>query len=163
MSALARIEALALDSEPAAAPSLLDALARAPAAAALVVAALDRLEDRKALRLAHPQLRDAVGEATRKLNVDLRVAAAPRPPTPRLWPRLEQLTILGPNAAALEALGSGTWGGLCTLRLANLTKTSLDAPSTRALAAALRRMPALRALALGRLILSDAATSELFC
>jgi hypothetical protein len=53
--------------EPAQGLTLLGALARAPAAAALVVAALDRLEDRRALRLAHPQLRDAVGEAATKL------------------------------------------------------------------------------------------------
>ena len=71
---------------------------RAPAAAALVVAALDQLEDRPALRLAHLQLRDAVGEATGKLEVP-RFAAAP-PPTPRRWPRVEEPTMHNPDAAA---------------------------------------------------------------
>ena len=50
--------------------TLLDALARAPAAAALVVGALGQ-EDRKALRLVHSQLRNAVGEATTKLTAAL--------------------------------------------------------------------------------------------
>jgi hypothetical protein len=49
-------------------PTLLDALARAPAAAALVVTALERTEDRAALRLVHSQL--GVGEATTELGAD---------------------------------------------------------------------------------------------
>ena len=147
--------------EAAEAPSLLDTLARAPAAAGLVVGALDEEDDRKALRLAHPQLRDAVGEATTTLEVDLRGAAAARPPTPRRWPRLEELTIRGPDEAAIDALGFGTWGALRALRLEDSNRGS-NALSARALAAALRRMPALRVLALGKLGLSEAATSKLF-
>jgi len=76
------INALAVDSDPAEALTLLDALARAPAAAALVVAALEQ-DDRKALRLAHPQLRDAVGEATTKLTIYFEsLTDVARPPTP---------------------------------------------------------------------------------
>ena len=68
MAALASMaSALGEAHEAPEAPTLLDALARSPAAAALVVAALEEAGDRKALRLAHPQLRDAVGEATTKL------------------------------------------------------------------------------------------------
>jgi hypothetical protein len=59
----------------------------------------------KALRHAHTQLRDAVGEATKKLDVDLRVADAARPPTPGRWPRIEALMSWGPDATAVEALG----------------------------------------------------------
>jgi hypothetical protein len=44
--------------------------------AALVVAALGPA-DRRALRLAHPQLRDAVGEASTVLDADLRAPGAP--------------------------------------------------------------------------------------
>jgi hypothetical protein len=145
------------------APTLLDALARAPAAAALVVGALDRLEDR-ALRLAHPQLRDAVGEATTNLEAGFEAAAAAaRPPTPWRWPRLEELHIRGPDSAALKALGSGVWGRLRRLGLGAYTAhTALNVPSARALAAALRRMPALRELFLWRVELSDAAAAELF-
>ena len=162
--------------------TLLDALARAPAAAALVVAALDQLEDRKALRLAHPQLRDAVGEATTKLEVDDPwgpsgtdsgndsddfdvAAAAARPPTARRWPRLEDLEI--PLHAALElttleALGAETWGRLRTLYLYNFTEAAMSVPSACALLAALRRMPVLHRLALWNTTLSDAAASSLF-
>ena len=153
--------------------SLLDALARAPAAAALVIAALERA-DRKALRLAHPQLRNAVGEATTKLKVLSPVPARPptvysavpaRPPTPRRWPRLEELTFSrGPDAAAFEALRSGTWRSLHTLRLGDFGGHSpaLGAPAARALAAAAPRMPALRALVLYRMKICDAAAAELF-
>ena len=154
--------------------TLLDALARAPAAAALVVAALEQA-DRKALRLAHTQLRDAVGEATTKIDADQRVAATPaehiahrqyppsaRPPTPRRWPRLEALHISGFELAALEALGAETWSVLRTLRLSG-PRQALDAPSAaRTLATALRRMPALRELKAARAQLSDAAAGELF-
>jgi hypothetical protein len=131
--------------EAAEAITILDALARALAAAALVVAALDRLEDRRALRLVCTQLRDAVGEATTKLEVRFEAAAvfeAARPPTPARWPRLEALTVMHPDAgigyaqgldetptkssvnrlwcdttysAALEAIGAESWGGLRTL------------------------------------------------
>ena len=146
-------------------PTLLDALAHAPAAAALIVAVLGQL-DRRALRLTHSQLRDAVGEATTKLAVNLSVAAAARPPTPRRWPRLEELRAFGPrDLAALEALGSNTWGRLRTLSVGDRIEhihSALDAPTARALAAALRRMPALRALELWSVVLSDAAAAELF-
>ena len=150
-------------------PTLLDALARAPAAAALVVAALEQAEDRKALRLTHPQLRDAVGEATTKLGAGLPAAA--RPPTSQRWPRLEELTVDRPDLATIEALGSATWRALRSLRINGLTgpdvsfnadKADLDAPAARALAAALRRMPALRALDLDCMVFSDAAAGELF-
>jgi hypothetical protein len=155
------------------APTLLDALARAPAAAALVVAALHDLDyrvnvfgykdnrDVKALRFAHPQLRDAVGEATTKLNVNCEVTA--RPLTPRRWPRLEELTLMRPNLAALEALGAETWSGLRALNLNRFSWiTALDSPAAHALAAALRRMPALRALELWVMELPDEVAQELF-
>ena len=140
------------------APTLLDALARAPAAAALVVAALEEQDDRKALRLAHPQLRDAVDEAATKLTVSLTRATA-RPPMARRWPRLEELTLRRPDSAALEALGAETWGRLRALGIGNWRsdiKCALDEPSTRALSAALQRMPALRALEMWNVALSDA-------
>ncbi len=150
------------DAQAAEGPTLLDALARAPAATALVVAALDELEDRRALRLAHPQLRDAVGEATTKLKVS--AAAAARPPTAARWPRLEELTIHVPDAAALDALALETWRALRTLRLGGPARSppALHAPAARALAAALRRMLALRALDLRDVRLPDAAAQELF-
>jgi hypothetical protein len=107
--------------EAAEAPALLETLARTPAAAALVVAALEEADDRKALRLAHPQLRDAVGEATTKLRVNLYAAAADaRPPPPRRWPRLEELTVLYPSLTTLEALRAETWDRLRALHLSGL-------------------------------------------
>jgi hypothetical protein len=152
--------------EAAEAPTLPDALVHAPAAAAPVVAAPRKL-DRKMLRLAHTQLRDAVGEATTKLEArpceHHRAPAAPpcgvcarspytigaRPPTPRRWPRLEKLALMRPGVTALEALGPGTWGGLRTLALEFYsTDFGLSVSAARALAATLRRMPALRALEL---------------
>jgi hypothetical protein len=113
------------------------------------VRALERAEDRKALRLAHPQLRDAVGEATTKLRADFKLAAAPRPPTPACWPRLEELTLQSsPGEAALKALGTEPWARLRTLRVSYSTldrgPQPLRLPAARALGAALRRMPALR-------------------
>ena len=152
--------------------TLLDTLAHAPAAAALVVQALERAKDRKELRLAHPQLRDAVREATTKLIAKQRVSW--RLLTPARWPRLEDLTLTNPNLAALKALGAATWGGVCTLRLKYSCavpryapwgydgRTALDAPAARALTAALRRMPALRELELREVRLPDASAEELF-
>ena len=159
------MDALAAKSEPAEALTLLDALARAPAAAALVVAALERAEDRKALRLVHPQLRDAVGEATTKLEVRFDADAATRPPTARRWPRLEELRLDTPDLAAIEALGSATWRALRSLSFGDQRgdiQSALDAPAARALAAALRQMPALRALELWSVVLSDDAAAALF-
>ena len=155
-----RINALAVDSTPAEAPTLLDTLSSAPAAAALVVAALGQ-DDREALRLAHSELRDAVGEATTKLTVDLSAAAAP---TPARWPRLKELRVINFDLAALETLGVETWGCLHSLRLERpiLHPFRFDTPSARALAAALPRMPALRALELRHLLLPDTSASELF-
>ena len=117
------------------------------------------------LRLVHPQFRDAVGEATTKLRVDFEAAAAvaTRPPTPARWPRLETLRVWSFNLAALEALGAETWAGLRTLKLGVLNwPTALDAHSTRALAAALRRMPVLRTLELVLVEVSDASAEALF-
>jgi hypothetical protein len=152
--------------ETAEAPTLLDALARAPAAAALVVAALERAEDRKALRLAHPQLRDAVGEAATKLKADFQIPNAARPPTARRWPRLEELRMYGPPLAAIEALGADPWGHLHTLRLGTHrygrpVATELDLSSARALVSALRRLPLLRTLDL-RLVALPGAHAALF-
>ena len=148
------------------APSLLDALARTPVAAALVVGALG-LQDRRALRLVCTQLRDAVGEATTKLEADLRPwgEGAARPPTPQRWPRLKELKIVGPNLVALEALGSETWDRLHSLCVQHRLFSSphLDVTSTRALAAALRRMPALRSLELWGVLVKIQAARELFC
>jgi hypothetical protein len=87
-------------------------------------------------------------------------AAAARPPTAARWPRLEELDLFHPDQAALEALGSETWGGLHSLRL-GFCKIPVDAPAARAVTAALQRMPALRKLELSA-ALSDAAADELF-
>ncbi len=148
------------------APTLLDALACAPAAAALVVAALERADDRKALRLAHPQLRDAVGEATTKLTADFEAALDARPLTARRWPRLARLKIHCPHAVDVEALGAETWGALRALALRALALSFpvdqagvFGAPAACALVAALRRMPALRALELWSVALPDAAAA----
>jgi hypothetical protein len=152
--------------EAAKAATLLDTLARAPAAAALVVAALARAEDRKALRLAHPQLWGAVGEAATKLSTVPEVPRnVARPPTARRWPRLEELHVYDPDLAAIEALGAETWSSLRTFRICyshERQSPALDATTVRALAAALRRMPGLRSLKVSNVPLSDAATSELF-
>jgi hypothetical protein len=74
--------------------TLLEALALAPAAAALIVGALKRAEDlglaedRKALRLAHSQLRDAVDEATNWLEaLRRRRSRAPADGAPLAAPR----------------------------------------------------------------------------
>ena len=154
--------------EGAEAPTLLDTLARAPAAAALVVAGLGRA-DRKALRLVHSQLRDAVGEETTTLTADFGTSNA-RPLTASRWPRLEELTIVSPNLAILEALDSETWGNLDTLlldcervnRYGEAISVHLDVLYARALAAALRRMPALRALELHGVLLPEASAAALF-
>jgi hypothetical protein len=90
--------------EAAEALALLEALARAPAAAALVAAALEDQSDRGALRVGHYQLRDAVGEAATKLQALFEGAAA-RPSTPPRWPRLEELTLLCPDFAASRRSG----------------------------------------------------------
>ena len=154
------MEQVATSVAPAAeAPTLLDTLARAPAAAALVVAGLDIL-DRRALQLVHSQLRDAVGEATTVLQAYYR-RGAPRlsPPTPRRWPRLEALRM-SPDLEVLQGLGAETWATLRTLQL--LGNGDVDVPFVRALAAALRRMPALRSLALHSVRFADEATGALF-
>ena len=144
------------------APTLLDALARAPAAAALVVGALKRAPDRRALRLAHPQLRDAVNDATTKLNTVTGASdtVALCPPTARRWPRLEELRISRADAAVTERLGAETWGHLRSLHL-DYDRWS-GATAARALAAALLRMPALRALALRYLPIAEDAAAALF-
>jgi hypothetical protein len=71
---IARLPASMLHPEapapPPAPPGLLDALARAHAAAALVFAALGR-PARRALRLAHTELRDAVAQETTRLRASL--------------------------------------------------------------------------------------------
>ena len=83
----------------------------------------------------------------------------------RRWPRLEELTVRWPDKAALEALGAEAWAGLRSLRVkcSMFSNAQLDVPSARALAAALRRMPALRALELTHVGLSDEAFEALFC
>jgi hypothetical protein len=101
---LPRVAPLTRGRAAAEAPTLLDTLARAPAAAALVGTALG-LADRRALRLAHPQLRDAIGEATKVLDADLRAPGAPRPPTARRWPRLRVLRVIAPGARGARGLG----------------------------------------------------------
>jgi hypothetical protein len=103
----------------------------------------------------------AVGEATTELAGHFDPAA--RPPTPRRWPRLEALVLHRPGAAALEALAREDWGGLQSLSLADKQgESALDAASARALAAALPRMPTLRALELCGVELPDASAAELF-
>ena len=68
--------------------------------------------------------------------------------------------------ALLEALGAETWGRLRTLGVGDeggrSATIALNPPAARALAAALRRVPALRALELRRVTLSDEAAAELF-
>jgi hypothetical protein len=124
------------------------------------VRALKQAKDCKALRLVRSQIWDAVGEATTKLELNL--SAVPvRLPTPQRWPCIQELRIFGADLAAVEALGSGTWAALRTLRILLPQHPGLDTPSARALAAAMRRMPALRALEL-LAPLSDAAAEELF-
>jgi hypothetical protein len=80
--------------------------------------------------------------------------------------RLEGLELgvegAGADIASLEALGSETWSGLRRLYLYCPGAADLDAPFARALAAALRRMPALRALTMEGESLSDAVAVELF-
>ncbi len=145
------------------APTLLDALARVPAAAALVVAALDELEDRKAQRLVNSHLRDAIDEATTKLAADCEDPGPVRLPTPRRLPRIEELTVTRPDSAVLKALGAETCGRLRTLHLGDpWWPVALDVLAARALAVALRRMPALRALELRDAQLPDEAAQELF-
>jgi hypothetical protein len=146
------------------APPLLDTLARAPGAAALVVAALG-LEDRRALRLVHTQLRDAVGETTTKLEADLRPAGAARPPTAARWPRLEDLTVVGHDLAALEALGEDTWESLRALHLENPHPGEPQVwgePAARALAKALWQMPGLFVFTVTGAKASNALAAELF-
>ena len=152
--------------------TLLEVLARAPAApaaAALIVRALP-LEDCKALRLAHPLLRDAVDASFTKLEVIYYGKwdggpPTPRPPTARRWPRLEALRMKVPDLAAMEALGSETWTGLRSLSLdfhdfdRSMSPRVLKA---RALTTALRQMPALRSLALHHEYIFEEAASELF-
>jgi hypothetical protein len=102
--------------------------------------------------------------STTKLTINLSVAFAARAPTPLRWPRLEALGVFNFDLAALEARGSSVWASLRSLRieLPMHAGLELDVPAARALAAALRRMPALRALELRRVALSDAAAAELF-
>ena len=78
-------------------------------------------------------------------------------------PRLEELDIqagLWAFSETLEALGAeGAWERLHSLRL---FQHSMDVPDARALAAALRRMPALRVLELRCVTFTDASAAELF-
>ncbi len=100
---------------------LLDALARAPAAAALVVAALKTSwywgNDFRALRLAHPQLRDG---STRRRPSCVPTSKAPTPRASRrrgAGRASEVLCVSGLKSAALEALLSEPWSRLRTLEL----------------------------------------------
>ena len=88
---------------------------------------------------------------------------AARPPTPRRWPRIVELAVSLPNVSGLEALGAEAWGGLHSLRVdCSPFGSQLGVPSARTLTAALRRMPALRALDLGSVRLPEEAAEELF-
>ena len=141
-------------------PTLLEVLARAPAApaAAVIIFSSLKLEDRKALRLAHPLLRDAVDASTTKLRVAYQSrmpgtspaahALSLSYPLARRWPRLEALSMRVPNLAAVEALSSEAWSGLRSLSLDfhDCGGARMDQPIAHAVAAALRCMPALRAL-----------------
>jgi hypothetical protein len=105
------------------------------------------------------------------LRANAQLAAAPRPPPPARWPRLEKLTLevtleWSPGVAALKALGSKPWARLRTLRVWRSTQERgprpLRVPAARVLGAALRRMPALHELGLTCEELPDAAAAELF-
>ncbi len=79
---------------------------------------------------------------------------------------LEEMRFFRPSAGALEALASGTWSRLRRLDInfppAPFPRFVLDAPFARALAAALRRMPALRELNLFDVPLLPGPAIELF-
>ena len=143
------------------APTLLDTLARAPGAAALVVAALGK-EDRGALRLAHRQLRDAVDEVTNRLWAILCTADAARPPTALRWPLLKRLAVYNADSAGIQALGPGAWLALHYILLDWQATFVLDASDARALAARLQRAPALRQLYLGDVEIPASAAAVLF-
>jgi hypothetical protein len=114
----------------------------------------------------HSEIRDAASEATKKLTTVPEVPRnVARPPTARRWPRLEDLRIYEPDSAAIEALGAETWGVLYIFWLSysyEPQKPALDATSVRAVAAVLRRMPALRTLKFSNAAISYAAAGELF-
>ena len=153
--------------------TLLEVLARAPAApaAAAIISASLTLEDRKALRLAHPLLRDAVDACITKLNAIYHGKwdggpPTPRPPTAQRWPRLEALRMMVPDLAAVEALGSETWTGLRSLSLDyHCASSAWDGcmSKVRPLPTALGHMPALRSLALHHKGIFGEAAGELFC
>ena len=153
--------------------TLLEVLVRVPAAAEVILArggALS-LEDRKALRLVHPELREAVSAEIRELKAKQEDGApAPPPPTARLWPALRELTlVVAPPGleAALRALGAATWSSLGELTLKQtdgyfVAAFDVGVPAARALAAAALSMPALATLHLGDPFLGEGAIKEVF-
>ena len=163
--------------EPAA--TLLDVAARAPAAAALVAGALST-DERKALRLAHPALHDAVAEVVVKLKLTKSGSRAPRSevpltrlPTPRRWHALRELELPGPELLieCLRALGAEPWPRLQALQVGDVAidigfvmsdDDRFGMPATRALAAAAPRLPALAKLVILGFALSAAELAELF-
>ena len=150
--------------------TLLEIVARVPAAAALILArggALS-LEDRKALRLAHSELREVVNSVATVLKTRQEEGApAAPPPTALRWPALLRLELELPApelAAALRALGAATWPFLHTL-FAYQTDTApanMGVAAVRALAAAAPRMPALTCLHLGHFFFGEAEVREMF-
>ena len=81
LEAAAPAAAAHVPAAPAAALTLLDVVAHAPGAAALIVRALTQ-DERKALRAAHPLLLRAVADEVTKLSVgDEEAALCPRGPS----------------------------------------------------------------------------------
>jgi hypothetical protein len=137
-------------------PTLLDVAAHAPGAAALIAGALGE-EDRKALRLAHPALRDAVAvELVARSDMEgvLRrygrrlapgsICPRARPPTARRWPALE---LLGPARGfeRLRALRDEPWPRLEELSLGSLRLAGRPQADVRMFALTAARFLALAA------------------
>lgn len=159
-------------------PTLLS-LASARDAVAHILTMLE-IDERQALRLAHPELRDAIDAVTSTLVVNLRrsshVDIASARPAPQRWPELRSLTIIEPDLEAIKALASGRWNHLVTLdltqgpalghrwRLRRVSRkmTSFNGAYSRALSAALRMMPELAVLTLHNVQFSVNSGATLF-
>jgi hypothetical protein len=141
----ARGLAAAARAPPAAAPPaapLWALLTRAPTAGTLILASLSA-EDRKALRLAHPELHGALDAAAARLRVPAdahadacaRCALPQRYPSARRWLLLQSLTLDSMRCAETDrrALAEAPWERLERVRAAPAAAAVMRAPRLREL------------------------------
>jgi hypothetical protein len=134
--------------------TFMDVVTGAPAAAALVVAALGHdhvaQESRNALRLVHPLLRDAVDSTVTDLSAGSGPSEAQlsRTLTARRFPAMERLALYGVRAVPVfEGMRASPWHRLTYLTICQTAIVpGMELVARQALVAALRCMPRLAEL-----------------